>query len=133
MSSSKVAPFRYTLDTASSTACCTAHGVLTLADVEAHQSTLTAERDFNSIGAILWDFSEATGFDHSVARFVEKAEIGFAGKGKRRALVSPVKNDVRKLLDLWVLHCQAQGDSGVRCFDSVDKARVWLEGARVIS
>ena len=123
-------PFQYTIDAGRSLAKCSAHGVLTLADIEAHQKKLADEPEFKAVGAILWDFSDAKGFDHSAARFIEKAEVTFAGKGKRRALVTSARNEVSKLLHLWVLHREVRGDPDVKFFSTLERAQAWLDDGR---
>ena len=118
----------YRIDASNLLVCCTASGAVTLAELEDHRKRLNADPAFafKEHARVLWDFSATTHFDQSAAKYVETAESWLVSAKSRRALVARAEGEVRKFLALWVLHRTARRDPHVRLFDSMEKAREWL-------
>jgi hypothetical protein len=122
-------PISYRLDAPHLLVCCSATGVITLGELQAHQKKLNADPAFafKDTARVLWDFSATTRFDHSAAKIIEVAESWLVSAKVRRALVAQPKGEIKKFLSLWVLHRATRRDPHVRLFDTVELARQWLD------
>ncbi len=125
-------PISYLIDPPNRLVSCSVSGTVTIDEVQAHRDRL--HRDpaftFQETAGILWDFSAATHFDHSMAKAAPLAESWLLSPKVRRALVSKPRTEIRKFLSLWVLHRATRRDLHVRNFDSVALAQQWLAQPR---
>ncbi len=121
-------PISYRIDAPNRLVCCTATGVITLDELEAHDKRLQADPAFifKETACVLWDFSATSRIDHSVAKYAQIAESWLVPAKSRRALVASPTGEVRNFLSLWVLHRTVRRDPHVKLSDSLEKARQWL-------
>ena len=122
-------PITYQVDASRRSVRCLASGVISLADLLAHQKKLNTDPGFTfkDEARILWDFSEATRFDHSATKIVQEAESWLNSNRARRALVAKPKSEVAKFLSLWVLHRTVRSDPHVQLFGTIEQAQQWLD------
>jgi|HubBroStandDraft_2_1064218.scaffolds.fasta_scaffold26194_1 hypothetical protein len=103
----------------------TASGVLTLADVLAHQDQILAEPDFNPQFSQLMDFTHVTKIDLSAEDICRLAERDIFHPTSSRAIL--VTNDLGEgLARLFAILREHAAEKRIRIFRNLDEALKWV-------
>jgi hypothetical protein len=103
----------------------TASGVLTLADVLAHQDQILADRDFNPGYSQLLDLTHVTKIDLSADDICKLAERHIFHPTSSRAIL--VTTDLGQgLARLFAILREHAGEKRIRIFRNLDEALEWV-------
>jgi hypothetical protein len=103
----------------------TAHGVLTRADVLAHQENLLKDPDFDPGYSQIFDFSQVTAFELSAEEIRGLAKRSVFSPHSHRALIAP--SDLGFGLGrMFEMLRENEGELGIRVFRTLEQALDWV-------
>jgi len=103
----------------------TGSGVLTLADLLAHQEKLLADPDFSPDFSQLWDLTNITEVELTSKDVHRLAQRSIFSPDSRRAIL--VSRDlVFGLARMFEIYRDILGESGIRVFRNLDDALEWV-------
>lgn len=103
----------------------TGSGVLTLADLLAHQEKLLADPDFSADFSQLWDLTHVTKVELTTEELRRLAARSIFSSASRRAILA-TSDLVFGLSRMFEIFREILGEKGIRVFRNLDDALDWV-------